>query len=168
MSVLFQYFSASDDEEAAAAINMPGGPGRPVPAESARSGWKRRRAVPATAPVFDIALTGGFDPVVQMGTLEAELTGRDYDEITAGPRPGYTVARTDDGQRLVIALTDELTEALAGADVQQLRSAAEPWSRTDEFFGHGDPDILADALSEMAGLARASAGNRRLYCWVCI
>ena len=169
MGVLYQYFSASTDAEAASAISMPGGPGRPPQSDGSRRGWKLSRRTTATLPEFDTALTGGIDSVVQMGTLEAQLTGRDYDAITAGPRSGYVVASADGGQPLVIALTDELKDALASADQDQLRSAAGPWSRTEEFFGQGDPAILTGALRELAGLARrANAGNRCLYCWVCL
>jgi len=169
MGVLYQYFSASTDAEAARAISMPGGPGRPPQSEVSRRGWKLGRRTTPTLPEFDTALTGGLDPVVQMGTLEAQLTGRDYDAITAGPRSGHMVASADGGQPFVIALTDELKDALASADPDQLRSAAGPWSQTEEFFGQGDPDILPGALRELAELARrANASNRRLYCWVCV
>jgi len=169
MGVLYQYFSASTDAEAARAISMPGGPGRPPQSEVSRRGWKLGRRTTPTLPEFDTALTGGLDPVVQMGTLEAQLTGRDYDAITAGPRSGHMVASADGGQPFVIALTDELKDALASADPDQLRSAAGPWSQTEEFFGKGDPNILPGALRELAELARrANASNRRLYCWVCV
>lgn len=166
---MYQYFSASTDAEAASAISLPGGPGRPPPSAPSRRGRKLGRRATATLPDFDAALTGGFGPVVQMGTLEAELTGRDYDTITAAPRSGHMVASADGGQPFVIALTDELKDALALADDNQLRSAAGPWSQTEEFFGHGDPDILTGALHELAELARrANASNRHLYCWVCV
>jgi len=122
---------------------------------------------PPRSPKFDTALTGGLDPVAD-GTLEAQLTGRDYDAITTGPRSGHMVASADGGQPFVIALTDELKDALASADQNQLRSAAGPWSQTEEFFGQGNPAILTRSLRELADLAcRANASNRRLYCWVC-
>jgi hypothetical protein len=169
MGVLFQYCSASADAAAASAITLPGGPGRPSQSDTSRRGWKLGQRTTAVLPEFDTALTGGLDPVVQMGTLEAQLTGRDYDAITAGPRSGHMVASADGGQPFVIALTDELKDALASADDDQLRSAAGPWSQTEEFFGQGDPDILTDALRELAELARrANAANRRIYCWVCV
>ena len=169
MGVLYEYFSASTDAEAARAISMPGGPGRPPQSAESRRGWKPGRRSPAALHEFDTAPTAGLDAVVQMGTLEAQLTGRDYDAITAGPRSGHMVASGDGGQKFVIALTDELKDALACADQDQLRSAAGPWSQTEEFFGQGDPDILTGALRQLAELARrANATNRRLYCWVCL
>ena len=168
MGVLFDYFSAATDTEAATAIRLPGGPGQPPPSEPSRRGWMPGRRV-AALPEFDTALLYDIDPVVQMGTLEAQLTGRDYDAITTGPRSGHMVASADGGQPFVIAITDELKDALASATDDQLRSAARPWSQTEEFFGQGDPDILAGALRELAELARrANASNRRLYCWVCV
>jgi len=68
----------------------------------------------------------------------------------------------------VVTLTDELQTALADADGARLASVAVPWSHTEEFFGQGDPQILAGLLHELAELARR-ARNRgeRLYCWVC-
>jgi hypothetical protein len=44
-----------------------------------------------------------------------------------------------------------------------------PWSQTEEFFGRGDPQILAGLLHELAELARrARHRGERLYCWVCV
>ena len=57
MGVLYDYFAASSDEVAAAVIELPGGPG-------------------AAGRSFDTITGNGVDPVVQMGTLEALLTGR--------------------------------------------------------------------------------------------
>jgi len=169
MSVLFCYFSAASDEDAARAINLPDGPGRPTSDQPPRRGWKPGRRTTTAVPEFDSVLSGGFDPVVQMGTLEAQLTGRDYEAVTTGPRSGHIVASADGGQRLVIAVTDELRDTLAAASDDVLRSAAGPWSQTDEFFGGGDPDILVGSLHELAELARrASNTNHRIYCWVCV
>jgi hypothetical protein len=63
VGVLFDYFAASSDEVAAGIIDLPGGPA---------TGAGRS---------FDTVSGNGIDPVVQMGTLEALLTGRD------GPHP---------------------------------------------------------------------------------
>jgi hypothetical protein len=118
---------------------------------------------------FDTVPVKGIDPLVQLGTLEALLTGRDYELIVAGSRAGYPLAIRDGGACMVVTLTDELQAALAGSDHEQLASAAQPWSQTDEFWGQGDPEVLADVLSELAELARR-AGDRdeRMYCWVCV
>jgi hypothetical protein len=132
-----------------------------------------RRSHPAPGPgpwrgaQFDTVPLKGIDPLVQLGTLEALLTGRDYDLIVAGPRAGHALAIRNGGARVIVTLTDELQAALAEADDEQLESAALPWSQTDEFWGRGDPQALAAVLHELAGLARrAHDRDERLYCWV--
>lgn len=156
MGVLFDYFSAASDEAAASAISLLGGPGAPSAGTSAASS-------------FDTVPVKGIDPVVQLGTLEALLTGREYEQVMAGPRAGHVLAAQDGGERLVVTLTDELQAALADAGDTQLAAVAAPWSQTEEFFGHGDPQILAGLLRELAALARRARGkDERLYCWVCV
>jgi hypothetical protein len=86
-----------------------------------------------------------------MGTLEALLTGREYDEIARGHRAGTVVVSRDGGQRLVVRLTGELHAALSQADDARLAAVAVPWSQTEEFSGQGDPDVLAALLGELAG-----------------
>jgi hypothetical protein len=159
VGVLFDYYSAGSDEAAAGVIDLPGGPG------AAASGL-----VPAPAGLaFDVVPVKGIDPLVQMGTLEGLLTGRGYEAIVAGPRAGQILASKGGGERMVVTLTDELQAALASADERQLGSVAVPWCQTDEFFGQGDPELLAGWLRELAGLARrARDGGKRLYCWVCV
>lgn len=156
MGVLFDYFSAASDQAAAGAISLAGGPGAPA------------AGAPAGAS-FDTVPVKGIDPLVQLGTLEELLTGREYEQIVAGPRAGHVLATHDGGERLVVTLTDELQAALAAADDAQLASIAVPWSQTEEFFGQGDPQILTGLLHELAALAqRARAKEERLYCWVCL
>ena len=169
MGVLFDYFSAASDEAAASMITLPGGPSVSAAAPG-RVGWfKPRRATRPAGAWFDTVSAKGIDPLVQMGTLEALLTGRDYDQIVAGPRAGQTLASQDRGERLVVTLTDELRDALAHAGNERLTSIAVPWSQTDEFFGQGDPQLLAEVLRELAELARrAHSKDERLYCWVCV
>jgi hypothetical protein len=141
MGVLFDYFSAPSDEEAATVINR--GP----------------------SSVFDTFQTKGIDPIVMLGRLEALLTGREYLDVTHGK----TVAVEDDGERVVKALTDSISAALADADNDRLAAVAVPWSRIEEFWGHGDPKALASWLSELAALSRrARERSERLYCWICV
>jgi hypothetical protein len=148
---MFDYFSASSDEAAASAIGLLGGPG-----------------APEAAP-FDSIPVKGIDPLVQLVTLEGLLTGRDYDQIVAGPRAGAVLASQDGGQRQVVTLTDELQAALADADDAQLASVAVPWSQTGEFWGQGDLWILARLLHELAELARRSrTRDEYMYCWICV
>jgi hypothetical protein len=151
VGVLFHYFAASSDEVAAGVIDLLGGP------------------VTGAGRSFDTVSGNGIDPVVQMGTLEALLTGREFDEIVRGRGAGTVVVSRDGGQRLVVTLTGELQSALSQADDARLAAIAVPWSQTDELFGQGDPDALAALLGELAGLARrATTRGEHLYCWVCV
>jgi hypothetical protein len=149
MGVMFDYFAAPSDEVAAAVI----GTGPTV----------------AVADPDLVLESSGIEPSVQMATLEELLTGRPYDSIVDDPRSAALLASADDDACLVLTLTDELQAALAGADPQRLLEVAGPWSRTEEFWGRGEPELLADFLGELAALARrAAARGHRLYCWTCL
>ncbi|WP_297550380.1 hypothetical protein [Amycolatopsis sp.] len=79
------------------------------------------------------------------------------------------MAVRDEGERVVVTLTDELQAALASADEARLRDVAPPWSQTDEFPSSADPDHATSVLGELAGLARtATERGERLYCWICV
>jgi hypothetical protein len=148
VGILYDYFAAPSDERAAETIDIIGGPGK------------------VGLPVLP---TKGIDPVVQLGTLESLLTDVDYDTVTASPRSGHAVAIRDEGERLVLTITDELQRALASASPQQLDAVAVPWSQTEEFWGNVRPEALATFLYELAQLARgARDSSSRLYCWVCV
>jgi hypothetical protein len=152
MGVLYDYFSAESDDEAAKVLGWVGGPGSPPPDRQAKDfvGLK-------------------IDPYVQMGTLEALLTGRPYDEITNRPRHACDIAPGPgvDSEQGVMALTDEFADALATATDAQLAAAAEPWAGTDEFSGWAEPRELEEVMRDLRGLAqRASEEGRRLYCWM--
>ena len=174
MSALYDYFSAASDEAAAGVIDRAGGPGEPAVAPApVKRGWFGRTSSPPPLqdmrPAFDTVSAGGIDPVVMMGTLEELLTGRPYDEVINDPRSGHIVAIRDEGQLLVVALTDALSQALAAASPQRLADVAVPWAATEEFWGQADPHDLAMVLNELSGLAgRAQAKGERLYCWVCV
>ncbi|MFC9693891.1 hypothetical protein ACFTSF_35385 [Kribbella sp. NPDC056951] len=146
MGVLFEYFAAKSDAEAAAVIDLVGGPG---------------------SLEMDSLSVSGIEPVVQLGTLEALLTNHPYDEVANDPRNGHAVAVRGNGERLVLTITDSLATALARASAEDLQRVAVPWSETEEFWGTADPDVLADVLVDLAALARRADGNR-LYCWVCV
>jgi hypothetical protein len=153
MGVIYTYFAAATDEAAAGTISRSGVPG----AANASSGG---------SPAIEDA---GFDPVVQCATLEAILTGRTYEEIEASPGWARLLAEEDGGERLVVALTEPLTQALAASTAEDRRAATARWAQTEEFDGLADPHVLAyrlDALSELARAARTSGD--RLYCWICV
>ena len=149
MGVLFDYFAAPSDELAATTIDVLGGPDGDSELQ------------------FETVPLKGLDPVVQLGELESLMTGVDYETIADGPRSGHAVAIRDEGERLVLTITDELQAALAEATDDRLREVAEPWSRT--FWGDPDPNDVATVLGWLATLARsARSRDERLYCWVCV
>lgn len=159
MGVLYDYFVATDDAEAAATVDWVGGPSCPPEPK----GLRRRRKV-EPLPTVDLK---GIDPIVMMATLEGLLTGRDVDEVLDG-NIGRDVAERDGGERMVVRLSDELFDALALADARRLREVAGPWSQTEELVG-SDPGELAEVLDGLADLARQGrAAGRRMYCWVCV
>lgn len=150
MGVLFDYFAAPSDDVAATALDSTAGPATAQPR------------------VFE-AITFRVDPVVQLGTLESLLTGVPYDTVAADPRCGYAVAEHEEGEVVVVTVTDQLQAALASADHRRLAEVAAPWSRTDEFQGAADPGELAESLAGLASLARsAQQRGDRLYCWICL
>ena len=178
MGLLCDYFVAGSDDEAAATIDWSGGPGAgpPETSEPVRRGLFRRRST--TAPDGNDAGTTvalptvdgkGIDPVVQMGTLEAQLTGRSYDDVIEDDPGGRIVAERDGGERLVLRLNDALVQALSESSEDRLAEAAEPWSETEEFWGQGDAQVLTAFLVELARLAlHARTAGQHMYCWVSV
>ena len=154
MGVLFDYFAAPSDADAAGAIDRPLGPAEPAPPPSGGlfSRWRRDEDTPS-GEAYPTVLATGIDPVVQAGTLEALLAGRPYDEVTRDPRWGQTMVASENGERLVGTLTDSLVDALARATPEELAAVAVPWSLTEEFGGEADPDVLASVLGELSDLA---------------
>jgi hypothetical protein len=178
MGVKYEYFAAPSDAAAADMIQAgPGGLPPPSPALRealrARDREALRLAMRPKVRLSDsdvlVLATTGIDPVIQMSTLEALLTGDHYDVIARRPRAGHVVAERGQGQTLVVTLTDELQAALAAAPGDQIVAAATPWSHDEEWDGVADPETLANFLLELADLAR-QAGQRgeRLYCWICL
>ena len=180
MGLICEYFATSSDEEAASVIDRLGGPRilrsaavgatQPPRRELFRRKVESARAPSAALETEYRSVSGnGIEPVVQMGTLEALLIGRSYDEVMESHPGGQMVAMRDGGERLVVRLSDTLANALAGATDQELAQVAVPWSQTDEFWGQGSPDVLAGFLGELAELARHARGNsEHLYCWLCV
>lgn len=145
MGVLYDCFVAQSDEDAARVLDEVAGPS------------------------LDELSGNGIDPVVLLGTLESLLTGRPYETLDEDARWGHLVASADDGERLVVTVTDGLTSALTKASESSLSRVAHRWSQAEEFWGTADPDDLAQVLSGPAGLARqAQQTDSRLYCWVCV
>jgi hypothetical protein len=181
MGVLYDYFAARSDAAAAEMVTLQGDPGGPRPVspglrEAIRAGDREAIRL-ATRPKVRMSDSGvlvlgtkGIDPLVQMGTLEALLTGEQYDLIVSRPRAGQQVAAEHSREGpWVVTLTEELQAALATATREQIVAVAALWWETEEFYGQGDPEILADFLLELADLARqACQRGERLYCWICL
>ncbi|MBO0830603.1 MAG: hypothetical protein J2P29_01400 [Actinobacteria bacterium] len=180
MGVLYDYFAAPSDATAAEMAMRQGGPGAPVPASPAlrealrtRDREALRLALRPSVRMSDSGVlvleTKGIDPLVQMGTLEALLTGEQYDVIVGRPLAGHLVAERSKDGPWVTTLTDELQAALVAASQDQIVAVAAPWLATEEFRGQGDPEGLADFLLALADLARqAMQRGERLYCWSCL
>lgn len=184
MGVDYTYFSAADDHAAAATIGRAGGPSSqevlvaaPAAIEEQRGWWRRRRtpepqfATDPTLPVLDTLELRGIDPVVQLATLEALMTGRAYEDVIQDERSGHTVAEDDEGVSAVVTLTDSVRDALAAADAGELARVAPMWLRTEEFAVRDDEDRdnFTELLADLAALARrAHADELHLYCWMSV
>lgn len=165
------FFRAAGDAEAAVAEARPGGPlGWPqVVGTRRRALFHRQPVVQELGPAYDGFARRGYDPMVNMGTLEELLTGRAYDEITEDPRWGHAVS-DEELPGAVLALTDTLQQALAHATDARLRDVAAPWSRTEELMLPGWQDVSvqehAEFLRRLRDLAAAaSRDGQRLYCY---
>ncbi|WP_106399877.1 hypothetical protein [Actinocorallia populi] len=146
MGNIYEYFAATGDEVAVTALET--GSGRDL--DSA----------------FDVVFTKGIDPAVQIGTLEELLVGWSFEEILQDPRSAHSLGlKGGEGEHGVVTLNDHIVQALAKADRAKLAEVAVPWSRTEEFWGQGDPENLTEFLVELAALAqRAIDRGHRLYC----
>ncbi|TYL50503.1 hypothetical protein [Agromyces mariniharenae] len=168
MSVTFTYFAAPDDEAAAATIDWPGGPAR-APTEERSPRHVSAETDSAVASNGFPSVEGGFDPVMQAGTLTAILAERDYDEISGEPGWGRLIAARDGGEGLVLALPPAVGDLLADRSAARLEQAAVAWAETEEFWGQADPGSLGGMLGELRELARtARSTGSQLYCWICV
>jgi hypothetical protein len=141
---LYDYFSAADDQTAATTLEHSPDPAR-----------------------FEVLDVRGIEPAVQLGMLEALLRDVDYETVAADPRQCTLIGSAGDEGPWVVTLTDTLRDALADANPDHLARTAVPWSRTEEFYGDGAADLLADFLNRIAGLARSARDQgHRLYCWM--
>ena len=153
MGPIHDYFAASTDAEAAATITQDGGPGSAEPGSGER--------------IFDTVAVSGIDPIIQLGMLEELMTGRSFDDVMADPRTGNSVAMTQDGERMVLTLNDNLHAALARATANQLAAVTGPWSQAEVAGGTAGAPELSAFLHDLAALAaRSKKRDERLYCWV--
>jgi hypothetical protein len=165
MALHYDYFSAPNDDLAAATIVWTGGPANPPDANGGLVGHSSQPAAYRTvhAP--------GIEPVVMMGTLESLLSGRSpYESIEDSPGGSVqTIAVSDGGERVIFRLSTDLQRLLAAADSTQLTTTAGIWSETREFVGQGDPAVLSPLLQQLSHLARiAQSNDEHLYCWMSV
>ena len=69
-------------------------------------------------------------------------------------------------QAMIVAITEELQTALAGADDETLSRVAVDWSHSEDMDG-SDPAEVTGVLVDLADLARKAADRgEQLYCWL--
>ncbi len=170
MSAILDYFTAPSDQHAVAALDgLVDLDPDTIDANEAPCG----SLDVATRPWIQVAASGtpvlqlkGVEPVVALGRLEAALTGRPYEEVASGARRGSLVAMSDDGDSLVLTVTDELRDALAALDADGVAAAARVWAIDEE----GEPS--EESVPVLSVLAELSAGavNRgeRIYCRIIV
>ncbi|MGY6025664.1 hypothetical protein [Streptomyces spinosirectus] len=148
MGVLYGYYAAADDEDAARAVVREDG--KPL------------------GTGYDEIVVKGIDPVVDLLPAETLITGRPADAVKADPRHGALIAMVGEGEAVGLSLTDGLRDALAAFDRRLLDDVAVGWVASGGFHSPPDPADLSGFLRVLADLAdRATARNHRLYCWVC-
>ncbi|MFC6715652.1 hypothetical protein [Branchiibius cervicis] len=172
MGVLFDYFVAGSDEQAAVTIDWLQGPSHPSAsgptADPYGTSGRSDDDLGDFPSGFRTVSDTGIEPVVQAATLEGLLTGRSVDDILES-LPEAPVAIRDGGERLVLQVSGGLIDVLAQSTPERLAEVAVLWSQTEEFWGQGDPEFLRDLLGELAQLARhARAEGEVVYCWVCV
>lgn len=177
---MYDYFVASSDDEAAAMIDLAGGPGGPLPplplapreivAKYGQDGLRRflRPAVRTSAAGVLALHMKGLDPL-QLVEVEELMTDVSYDVICERPRCRCVIAERDGGGTFVLTLNDELRNALAGATAERLAAVSVSWAETSGLVDQEDVNALEHLLGEFAMLAReARAIGAHLYCWVCV
>jgi hypothetical protein len=144
MGVLYDYFVASSDDDAAAML------------EDGADGE------------LSVLELKGLEPH-DLLDVEALLTGVSVDAICERTQFPRIIAALDDNHKVVMSLNDELRDALAGASAGELAAVALSWARTYALVDREDVDALADLLGEFAMLAKeARVDSAHLYCWVCV
>ena len=79
------------------------------------------------------------------------------------------IGSRDNGEVIVLRVSEAFQQVLASADEARLREIVQPWSQIEEFWGEGDPDELLPMMQDLSQLARTGIETaRRLYCWICV
>ncbi|WP_331723100.1 hypothetical protein [Nocardia sp. NBC_00511] len=149
MISLYEYFAATDDATAAAAI----------------------QCAAASLGLPAIGMVTSINPALHMAKLESLLRRVDYDRVLDDPRwCAPLISITPGNGPRVVTITESLRDCLAVADSSSLAEAVTLWTHTrwqDAGKFAGREARLADFLDELAGLAReAASSTQQLYCWM--
>ena len=149
MGVIYGYYAAADDEDAARAVVREDGE--------------------PTGTGYDEVAVKGIDPVVDLLRAEMLITGRSAEAVKADPRHGDLIAMVGEGEVVSVTLTDAFRDELARFDKELLHDVAQGWAASGDFHQPPEPENLAAFLRDLSGLAeRAAARGRRLYCWMSV
>ncbi|MEV4601293.1 hypothetical protein AB0K15_28315 [Amycolatopsis sp. NPDC049253] len=145
--MLYTYFTATSDDEAATALEAPEGP----------------------AALFPTAAFNGIDPNMQVPRAEAFLTGTTEEAAADNPRAMKLVVEADEGAVTVLTLTDEFRDAIAATDEPRRRELADFWSHAEDLGGEASAEDLLPVVDELAALAKqAKPTGGRLYCYLAV
>jgi hypothetical protein len=148
MGVLTDYFTARDDQDAARAHSVTGGP---------------RELGLRTVQCKSI------DPLVNLAVLNEIVKGVNaLDWIRANAGGDRMVAGAAEDEQWVFRVAREHAETLAElpGEVRAIAAIAELWAKSEELKGVA-PAELAGVLASLRDLAReARRTGQRLYCWV--
>lgn len=138
---IYDYLAAADDTAAAALLE----------ADLAEAG----------VPLLSVK---GVDPAVDLGGLEAALTGLSADEVGRDPRAAALLTDPAHEGLWMMTLTDRLRDALAAATASERERAAAAWAAglLPEGADTSGPAGFTEALADLA--RAAAARGHRLYC----
>ena len=180
MGVMYDYFAAPSDAAAAATIDLPGGPGGPLPRLPmpfrdlvAKYGLEgARRFLKSTVRVSDARIpalfTKGFDPTTDLSAVHALLTGVGP-EVVLDQLGDAVIAERDGGEQLILSIRAGVRDSLAASNPGDVRSAAAEWVEVEAPYRQVDVEGISGLLEQLAELARmARDRGDGLYCWVCV
>ncbi|WIX83072.1 hypothetical protein QRX50_21085 [Amycolatopsis carbonis] len=145
--MLYIYFTATSDDEAATALEAPEGP----------------------AALFPTAAFNGIDPNMQVPRAESFLTGVGEEAAADNPRAMKLLAEVGEGEVVLVTLTDEFRDAIAATDQPRRRELADFWSHAEDLGGEASAEDLLPVVDELAALAKqAKPTNGHLYCYVAV
>ncbi|MEV4615517.1 hypothetical protein AB0K43_23445 [Kitasatospora sp. NPDC049258] len=150
MSIYYGYYAATDDAHAAEAVE--------------------HETLEEMGAGHDQLVLTGLDPEIHIPALDTLISGRSAEAVEADPPYGPLLNSSDDGGTVCHPFTDAFRDALAGLDPEKVPAVAVDWAASAVFEDRNPgADMLAQVLTELAGLARDAAGRGdRLYYWIAI